>query len=66
MADPGSKPTHRLKMLHRQSKSTNDVGAGWLNEDGSISVVLNVGTALDWHDKHDCVLTLFPIDRERR
>lgn len=65
MATPGSKPTHRLKLLHAPSQRTSEVGVGWLNEDGSISVVLQVGVTLDWRDKQDCVLTLFPIDRTK-
>lgn len=59
------KPTHKLKMLQKSTKAYNEVGAGWQNADGSISVVLGVGIVLDWHDRLDCVLTLFPIDREK-
>lgn len=55
-----AKPTHRLKMLHKVSKASSEVGVGWQNPDGSISVVLNVGTVLSWHDRHECILTLFP------
>ena len=49
-------PTHDLKVvLHDGTSGT--VGAGWLNEDGSISVQLNPCVVLDRRDvKH---LTLF-------
>ena len=58
-----TKPTHRLKAKVRtddNSGAYGDVGAAWLNENGSLSVRLNIGIVLDWRD--NCLLTLFPSE----
>ena len=51
-------PEYRLKILNKSTdKRNNDAGAGWVNKDGSISVILNPGIILT--DNSDYVYTLF-------
>ena len=57
-----TKPTHRLKALNKETNAKGTVGAGWLNKDGSISIVLGPCVVLE--DRKELVYTLFPIDRE--
>lgn len=57
-----ARPTHRLKILHKASRRSTELAAGWQNEDGSISLVLNPGVELSWRDALDCVVTLFPAN----
>lgn len=58
------KPTHRLKILNKATnEKVNDAGAGWLNKDGSISLVLSSFINFNKVD-NDCVLTLFPVDKK--
>lgn len=55
------KPTHRLKVLHKETGKHGEVGVGWENAStGAISIVINPQTVLHWRDMQDCVLTLFP------
>ena len=50
-------PEYRLKILNKVTdKRNNDAGAGWVNKDGSISVILNPGIALT--DNSEYVYTL--------
>lgn len=53
------KPDFRLKALDKDTDVKGSVGAGWLNDDGSISVVLNPWVVLNANKS--LVLTLFPI-----
>jgi hypothetical protein len=42
---------------------TNDAGAGWLNDNGTVSIVLGPATALSYNK--NLVITLFPLkDKE--
>lgn len=52
------KPTHKLKVLDKSTEQKGEVGAGWENEDGSITIQLNPCVILT-PDKSK-VLTLFP------
>lgn len=55
----GRKPDYRLAAMNKATDEKNgNVGAGWTNPDGSISVVLQPFVAVQ-HDKN-LVLTLFP------
>lgn len=64
----GSGPTHYLKMkpTDRDRAGWTRVGAAWLSkETGSISIKLNRGVVLDWHDfsdNADHALILVPAD----
>jgi len=55
------KPTHRLKVLDKKTNGRTEAGAGWQNEDGSISIVLNPCIRLTPDNR--TVITLFPIDK---
>lgn len=58
------KPTHRLKVFNKKTEANNpDLGAGWLNPDGRITIVLNPCVVLT--QSEDLVFTLFPIDRPK-
>jgi hypothetical protein len=52
------KPTHRLKVLNKKTDASAEVGAGWINKDGSISITLNPCVVLK--PKKELVYTLFP------
>lgn len=54
------KPNYRLKFLHKQTEEKGEIGAAWLNEDNSISIVLNPMVVV-MQSPH-LVLTLFPVD----
>lgn len=56
------KPTHRLKVLRKTDNRFGVLGAGWLNEDGSMTVVLDPSTMITSDPQH--VYTLFPIKPE--
>ena len=57
-------PTHRLKILNKKTNGRcNDAGVGWLNKDGSISLLINPGITLT-ENKSELVYTIFPIDKE--
>lgn len=62
MADKprGNVPTHRLRVLNKETDERGEVGAGWLNGDGSITIKLNMCVVLS--QSQDVVLTLFPED----
>lgn len=45
MAKP-NQPTHDLVILRKSDGKKGRIGAGWLNADGSISIVLNPLTTL--------------------
>lgn len=64
MAKSGKRPSHRLKLLDKVTGRSGEVGAGWQNKDGSISVRLNMGVVLSEVDLEGRSLTLFPADRE--
>ena len=54
------KPDYKLKVLNKKTSEKGEVGAAWLNEDGSISIQLNMLVVLK--RKKNLVLTLFPIN----
>jgi hypothetical protein len=58
------KPDFRLKFLHKVTSEKGDVGAGWQNNDGSISIRLNCCVHLVQNP--DVVLTLFKNNYEPR
>ncbi len=57
-------PTHRFKVLDKVTGAKHEVGAGWINADGSISIRLNPCVVI--HANPDQVLTLFPCDRPKK
>lgn len=59
MAKPtGKKPDFKLKVLDKSNDRQGDIGAGWLNVDGSVTLQINPGTVL-LYDPSLCI-TLFP------
>ncbi len=60
MSNPiGRKPEYRLKVKHKVTNQTAEQGAGWVNEDGSITIKLDLCAVLT-SDK-ELLVTLFPI-----
>jgi hypothetical protein len=58
------KPEYILK-CSRKDKSNSKfgkIGAGWVNDSGTISVVLDVGVALHWKDMDTLSVILAPVD----
>lgn len=54
------KPNYRLKFLNKRTEAHGEIGAAWLNEDQSLSIVLNPLVVLP--QSPDLVLTLFPVN----
>ena len=59
-------PDYVLKVKLKDASGQGRVGVAWKNEDGSLSVQLDVGTVLDWRLSREAHITLFPADEERR
>lgn len=59
----GRKPDYKLKVLNKKTGDRAEIGVGWQNEDGSVSVVLNICTIITRDP--DEVLTLFPVNSYR-
>jgi hypothetical protein len=57
------KPTHRLKFLNKVTEERGEVGDGWLNPDGSVSIVLNPFVTLT--QSKDIDLRLFPVTERK-
>ena len=53
------KPTHRLKVMDKDTGYKVEAGAGWQNPDGSITVVMNPCINLTY--AKNIVINLFPI-----
>ena len=51
-------PTHVLKVKDRNGSVKGEAGVAWLNEDGSLHIILNPCVVLAWND--NVHLTLFP------
>lgn len=51
------KPTHRLKFLNKATEERGEIGAGWADDAGNITLVLNPMVTL--RQSKDLVLTLF-------
>lgn len=58
------KPHYRLKFLNKKTEETGEIGAVWVNEDGSMTLVLNPMVTVV--QSRDIVLTLFPVDAKSR
>lgn len=52
------KPDYKLKVKVKDGKNSAVVGVGWTNQDGSIGLVLNPATKLEFSD--NLLITLFP------
>ena len=55
-------PQYRLLALNKKTEQRGKVGAGWRNEDGSISIRVNPWVVID--SNPDVILTLFPVKPE--
>jgi hypothetical protein len=60
MANGGRKPDFNLSVKPKDGRMGNKVGAAWKNDDGSISISLNVGVTLSWND--ELFIGLFPVE----
>lgn len=66
MSNVPRKPDLVLKAKSGKSYG-NDLGKGWLNEDGSITIHLSPGAVLDWRMTAEGVsIVLFPILKDGR
>jgi hypothetical protein len=64
LAERGRKPDFKLRYLNKRTDERGSVGAAWVNEDTTISIVLNDRVVLRQHP--DEILTLFPNDYSSR
>lgn len=56
-------PTHVLKAFDKTNEARTEVGAGWLNPNGTISITLNPCVVLTRHP--NIVYTLFPNTKKK-
>lgn len=54
----GRRPHYRLGALHKKTEERGNVGAAWINDDGTIAIRLEPFVVLE--SSVDLVLTLFP------
>lgn len=58
------KPDYKLRLRDRDTKSTSPrSGVGWKNDDGSISLQLDIGVVIRWDDPVN--ITLFSFENEK-
>lgn len=61
-----NQPTHKLKLWDPVANVSVRVGAGWVSDNGSISLKINRGTVINWSDLAPfgagLILTLWPAD----
>ena len=55
----GRRPDYRLKAYEHSTKKSADVGAGWVGENGVISITLNLCAVLE--HRHGITFNLFPV-----
>lgn len=55
-------PDYNVKAMNKATGEKARIGAGWLNEDNSISIVLNSFTVIEGNP--NLLITLFPYDRK--
>lgn len=55
------KPDYRVSALNKATSVKGSVGAAWLNEDGTISIVLDPFIVLN--DSPNLLITLFPVTK---
>jgi hypothetical protein len=60
----GRKPDYRLKIKDEKTERWMDVGAAWKNQDGSISIRLNMCVVLN--ERLGVEPVLFPADPEKK
>lgn len=58
----GKRPTHRLKVMDKTNSRKGNAGAGWMNPDGSISIVLDPCIVLNGNDPN-IVIRLWPAEQ---
>lgn len=58
------KPNYRLKTFDTKSEKNGRIGAGWLNDNGSISIVLDPAVVLGIQP--NVAITLWPIEEGQR
>lgn len=57
---PGRRPDYKVSAMNKFNDHKGQVGAAWLNDNGSISIKLNAFVVLS--AENDLVITLFPHD----
>lgn len=55
------KPDYRIKVLNKRTDAKGEVGAGWVNPDGSMTIVLNPCVTLSGNNAH-ILITAFKND----
>lgn len=58
----GRKPDYNISVLDKTSGGRGVVGAGWIQEDGSISIKINPCVLLD--DDPKLVIRMFPCEEK--
>ena len=60
MSKQSRTPDYNVKVLDKATNEKGRIGAGWINEDGSISIVLNTFVVIT--SSPNLVITLFSND----
>ena len=60
------KPDYNVSAMDKRDDTRNNgnIGAAWLNADGTINIKLNPFVVIDTR-MHDLAITLFPKDKEQ-
>jgi hypothetical protein len=58
------KPNYKVKVLNKKSSLKGHIGAAWINEDGTISIVLDNYISL--YQDGNILITLFPTDKPNK
>lgn len=58
-----NRPQYRLKAYHKPTGNRGEVGAAWVNDDGSLTLKLNPCVVLTYDS--NIVLTLFPVEEPK-
>lgn len=57
----GRKPDFRVGFLDKKSdQKVSNIGAAWVNSDGTVTVSLNGGLKLETYSDNEAIITLFP------
>ena len=56
------KPDYRVAAMNKQTDMKSNIGAAWINEDKSISIVLNAFVVIS--GGKDILITLFPEENK--
>lgn len=58
-------PDFTVAALNKRTDMKANIGGAWVNEDGSISVILNGFVKLEQEGRNELLITLFPSKKDQ-